>query len=133
MGVPHEHGTPVCGLLPRGEGSARRLSTLNCNRGRHNQKGRCCAAGSVADGALSAIRGGPSARHANAAGAGNELSAVVPGVAGQQIEAAAQSVFSNAFISVMIVCALVCGVGSLIAYALVRTKDLHESATIDVE
>ncbi len=66
--------------------------------------------------------------HAIASGAGNELPAgAFPDTSGQVADAA-RAVFVDSFGSVMLVCAVVCAVGALIAYGLIRRADLHESA-----
>ena len=46
---------------------------------------------------------------------------------------AARAVFADSFGSVMVVCAVVCAVGALIAYTFIRSSDLHESAAVETE
>jgi EmrB/QacA subfamily drug resistance transporter len=66
--------------------------------------------------------------HTIASGAGNELPAGASSNSGERAADIARVIFVDSFGSVMLVCAIVCAVGALIAYGLVRAADLHESA-----
>jgi EmrB/QacA subfamily drug resistance transporter len=55
------------------------------------------------------------------------IEAVPPELA-TRVSAAAQAAFVTGFNQVMIICGLVAGVGAVLAFLLIRQKDLHESA-----
>jgi hypothetical protein len=48
-------------------------------------------------------------------------------------ESAKDVVALDALCGVMVVCAVVCAVGALIAYTFIRSSDLHESAAVEAE
>lgn len=60
-----------------------------------------------------------------ASGSGRELGGAVADFARQ--------VFVDSFGTVMVVCAVACAVGALIAYTFIRSSDLHESAVAETE
>nr|BCN28636.1 MFS transporter [Streptomyces sp. SANK 60404] len=66
-----------------------------------------------------------------AAGAGGEAAATLPGPLAQQAADAAHTAFVNGFEDTMLACSIVVVVGTVIAFLLVRAKDLHESARGD--
>ncbi|ABD11027.1 hypothetical protein ThrDRAFT_03326 [Frankia casuarinae] len=43
---------------------------------------------------------------------------------------AGRAAFVHSFTSVMVVCAIVCAVGALVAFFFIRQRDLHESAQV---
>lgn len=63
-----------------------------------------------------------------AAGAGNQLPAITPPGVSERIADVARTVFVDSLGNVMLVCAAVCALGAVVAYALIRGSDFHESA-----
>jgi len=52
----------------------------------------------------------------------------VPPVLAGATRTAAEAAFVHGFVEVMLVCGAVAAIGSIIAYALIRRRDLHASA-----
>lgn len=66
--------------------------------------------------------------HATVAGSGVEQSRTLPSTLADQVAEATRSTFVHGLTEVMVICAIVCGVGAVIAFAFIRRRDLHESA-----
>ncbi|MFJ9036950.1 MFS transporter [Streptomyces sp. NPDC102406] len=63
-----------------------------------------------------------------AAGGGAEAAGRAPSGLAPALEAAARTAFVDGLTDVMLVCAAVAAVGSLVGFLFIRTRDLHESA-----
>ncbi|MEV6805183.1 MFS transporter [Streptomyces sp. NPDC051132] len=61
------------------------------------------------------------------------VAALEQGGVGTGVVEAARAAFVNGLTDVMLLCAVACGVGAVIAFALIRKRDLHESALADTE
>jgi EmrB/QacA subfamily drug resistance transporter len=68
-----------------------------------------------------------------AAGGGAEAAAKAPAGTAAQLNEAARTAFVDGLHEVMIVCAVIAVIGAVIAFAFIRTRDLHESALAGAE
>ncbi len=68
-----------------------------------------------------------------AAGGGSQAAAGMPATIAERLDQAARTAFADGLHEVMIVCASIAALGALIAFAFIRTRDLHESALTGAE
>ncbi|WFB09899.1 MFS transporter [Streptomyces sp. LX-29] len=71
--------------------------------------------------------------HAVAAGGGVEAAASAPVAVRPGLDQAARAAFVDGLHEVMVVCAVIAALGAVIAFAFIRTRDLHESALAGAE
>ncbi|MEV0266155.1 MFS transporter [Streptomyces sp. NPDC050617] len=68
-----------------------------------------------------------------AAGGGSQAVSGMPAAMAERLDQAARTAFADGLHEVMIVCASIAALGALIAFAFIRTRDLHESALTGAE